>query len=351
MLLEELNYKIPENLIALHPKKPRDDSKLIVVKKQLQIIRFKEIIDFLKPNDALVFNDTKVINAYLEGTIKERKILINLNKIVDQKNVIWDAFIKSNKKPQIGDEIIFPDNLTAKVINISRSTNIDCFILKFLCTFPVFKKKLNLLGLIPLPPYIIKRRKIKKSDFTDYQTVFAKNEGAVASPTASLHFSKKLLKKIKEKKIKIVNVTLHINGGTFLPVKEKNIFKHQMHYEYAYISKKSSEEINETRKKGGRIIAVGTTVLRVLESAKKNDGEMKPFDGETNIFIKPGWKINSIDGIITNFHLPKSTLLLIIYALIGKNRTKELYDFAIKNKLRFFSYGDASLILRENGKF
>ncbi len=351
MLLKELNYKIPRDLIALYPKKPRDESKLILVGEKFKIINFKEIINLLKPNDALVFNDTKVINANLHGTLGLRKVVINLNKMINKENVIWSVFIKSNKKPEISDKIFFSGNLTAQVIDISRSKNIDSFILKFSCTFITFKKKLKLFGLIPLPPYITKKRQVQASDFTDYQTVFAKNDGAVASPTASLHFSNQLLKKIKTKKIKLINVTLHINGGTFLPVKENNISKHQMHYEYGFVSKKSSDQINKIKEKGGRVIAVGTTVLRVLESAKDNYGKIKPFDGETNIFIKPGWKINSIDGIITNFHFPKSTLLLIIYALIGQKQTKKLYNFAIKNKLRFFSYGDASLIWRKNGGF
>ncbi len=351
MLLKELDFKLPQDLIALYPKKPRDESKLVLVEDEFKIIEFKEIIDFLKPNDALVFNNTKVINANLLGNVKKRKVVVNLNKIIDQDKVIWSVFIKSNKRPEISDQMSFPGNLNAVVIDILKSNNIDCFIIKFLCTFSIFKKKLKSVGLIPLPPYITKKRQVQKSDLRDYQTVFAKRDGAVASPTASLHFSNKLLKKIKHKKIKLICVTLHINGATFLPVRANNVYKHQMHHEYGYISKKSSDQINKIKEKGGRIIAVGTTVLRVLESAKKDDGKIKPFNGETNIFIKPGWKINSIDGIITNFHLPKSTLLLLIYALIGKKKTMELYNFAIQNKMRFFSYGDASLIWRKNGKF
>jgi len=195
-----------------------------------------------------------------------------------------------------------------------------------------------------LPPYIKKKRNQNSEDQTNYQTVFAKKEGAVAAPTASLHFSNNLIKKIKERKIKIIFITLHVNGGTFIPIKSKNIFNHKMHKEFGEISKKSANEINRIKAQGGRIFAIGTTVLRLLESSKNFDGSIRPFYGETDIFIKPGDNIDTIDGLITNFHTPKSTLLVLIYAILGKEKTKKLYDFAIKKKLRFFSFGDACLI-------
>ena len=221
--------------------------------------------------------------------------------------------------------------------------------LKFDLPYKEFLEKVKIFGKPPIPPYI-KKRGHKKSDFNNYQTIFAKNEGAVAAPTASFHFTKRLINKLKKKKIKIIYITLHVNGGTFIPIRTANVFKHKMHYEYGCISKKSSEEINKVKNNGGRIIAIGTTVLRLLESSKDSKGYISPYKGETNIFIKPGWEINSVDGLVTNFHTPKSTLLLLIFTLIGKKKTMRLYDFAIKNKLRFFSYGDACLIWNKNGK-
>ena len=221
--------------------------------------------------------------------------------------------------------------------------------IKFDLPYKEFLEKIKIFGKPPIPPYI-KKRGHKKSDFNNYQTIFAKNEGAVAAPTASFHFTKRLINKLKKKKIKIIYITLHVNGGTFIPIRTANVFKHKMHHEYGCISKESSDEINKVKNNGGRIIAIGTTVLRLLESSKDSKGYISPYKGETNIFIKPGWEINSVDGLVTNFHTPKSTLLLLIFALIGKKKTMRLYDFAIKNKLRFFSYGDACLIWNKNGK-
>ena len=203
------------------------------------------------------------------------------------------------------------------------------------------------MGKIPLPPYI-KKRGTNISDINDYQTIFAKNEGAVAAPTASLHFTERLINQIKKKKISIIKTTLHINGGTFIPVKTNDISQHLMHFESGEISTLAANKINSIKKKGGKLIAVGTTVLRLLESSKDSKGNIKPFKGKTNIFIKPGWKVNTIDGIITNFHTPYSTLLALVFAILGRKKTLQLYDYAIKNRIRFFSYGDACLIWNKN---
>ena len=201
---------------------------------------------------------------------------------------------------------------------------------------------------MPLPAYIKKKRSLNQSDYKNYQAIFADKIGAVAAPTASLHFTKNLIDKIKKKGINIVKLTLHVNGGTFIPIKSKDIEDHLMHFEKGIITKESANKINYLKKKGGKVFAVGTTVLRLLESSKDSEGKIKAFDGETNIYIKPGWKINTIDALITNFHTPKSTLLLLIHAILGKKRTQEIYKFAIKNKMRFFSYGDACLIWNRN---
>ena len=186
--------------------------------------------------------------------------------------------------------------------------------------------------------------------WTESQTIFAKKEGAVAAPTASFHFTKSLITKLKKKQIKIICITLHVNGGTFIPIRTANVLKHEMHYEFGFISKKSAQDINKVKKRGGKVIAIGTTVLRLLESSKNSKGYISAYNGETNIFIKPGWKVNSVDGLVTNFHTPKSSLLLLVIALLGKKQTMRLYDYAIKKKLRFFSYGDACLIWNKNDK-
>ena len=351
MLLSDLEFEIPEDLVATRPAKPRDESKLIVVENDFKIIKFKKLTNIIQPNDAIVFNDTKVINSFLNGIIKKRKVSVNLNKMIDQKKEIWNVFIKSNKKPKINDKIIFDHELSALIIDETFDEDYKSFLVKFNLKSNDLKKKLNDFGKIPLPPYIVKKRSIDKNDFQDYQTIFAKKYGAVASPTASLHFTDKLIKNLKLKKVNFINITLHVNGGTFLPIKTKNIEDHKMHSEFGEITKDSANRINEVKENGGRIIADGTTVLRILESSKTLNGQILPFKGETNIFIKPGYLINTVDGIITNFHTPKSSLLLLVFALLGKEKTFKLYNYAIKKRLRFFSYGDACLIWNKYEKF
>ncbi|MFL2679053.1 MAG: tRNA preQ1(34) S-adenosylmethionine ribosyltransferase-isomerase QueA [Alphaproteobacteria bacterium] len=344
MLINELEIDIPDNLIAIHPQIPRDESKLVIVDKKLKIIKFKDIIDYLRTNDAIIFNNTKVINAELSGNIDKRKVLVNLNKLLNKKKVLWSVFLKANRIPSIGEIINFNSGIKAKVVERKKNNNTTTFFLEFNCDYKLFNQYIKKYGKSPLPPYIKKKRNQNSKDQINYQTVFAKKEGAVAAPTASLHFSKNLIKKIKEKKIKIIFITLHVNGGTFIPIKSKNVFDHKMHKEFGEISKNSANKINRIKAQGGRIFAIGTTVLRLLESSKNFDGSIRAFYGETDIFIKPGDNIDTIDGLITNFHTPKSTLLVLIYAILGMEKTKKLYDFAIKKKLRFFSFGDACLI-------
>ena len=345
MHLKDLDYEIPKELIALYPVKPRDNSNLVVVGRINKIIKFNEIIDELNPQDAIIINDTKVIHAELEGDIDNQKISINLNKIENIKKNIWSVFLKTKKKIKIGMKINIFKNKFAEITKI-QDYNIY---LKFNIPYKEFVNKIRTYGKPPIPPYV-KKRGHKKSDLSNYQTIFAKKEGAVAAPTASFHFTKSLIKKLKKKQIKIIYITLHVNGGTFIPIRTPNVFNHEMHYEYGFISKKSAQEINQVKKKGGKVIAIGTTVLRLLESSKNSKGYISAYKGETNIFIKPGWKINSVDGLVTNFHTPKSSLLLLIISLLGKKQTMKLYDYAIKNKLRFFSYGDACLIWNKNEK-
>ena len=348
MKLEDLDFEINSDLIALRPKKPRDESKLLISEDPLKIIKFKNIIETLRPGDVLVVNDTKVIRSDITGYINESKVSINLNKIVDKKKKLWSAFIRSNKKIQLEQNIYLKNSIYCKVIEIKKEKNYVSYIIKFSLRYLDLIEFLNSHGKIPLPAYIKKKRLINQSDIKNYQTIFADKIGAVAAPTASLHFTKRLMDKIKKKGINIITLTLHVNGGTFLPIKSKVVEDHLMHFEKGVITQESARKINYFKKKGGRIFAVGTTVLRLLESSKDNQGSIKAFDGETNIYIKPGWKVNTIDALITNFHTPKSTLLLLIYAILGKKRTQEIYSFAIKHRMRFFSYGDACLIWNKN---
>ena len=351
MLLSDLEFEIPDDLIATRPAKPRDESKLVIVGNNFKTVKFKQITNIIEPNDAIVFNDTKVIHSFLNGIIKTRKVSVNLNRIIDEKKKIWSVFIKSNKKPKVNDKIIFNQEFCASIIDETFDKNYKSFLIKFNCKPNDLKRKLNNFGEIPIPPYISKKRKIDKYDFHDYQTIFAEKDGAVASPTASLHFTDKLIKNLKEKNVHFINITLHVNGGTFLPIKTQNINDHKMHSEFGEITEDSANKINKVKENGGKIIAVGTTVLRILESSKNSNGQILPFKGETNIFIRPGCLINTIDGIITNFHTPKSSLLLLVFALLGKEKTFKLYNYAIKKRLRFFSYGDACLIWNKYEKF
>ena len=348
MKLEELDFEINSDLIALRPNKPRDESKLLLSEDPLKIIKFKNIVEILNPGDVLVINDTKVIRSDITGYINESKISINLNRIIDKKKNLWSAFIKSNKKIQLNQNINLKDEVFCKIIEIIKEKNYVSYIIKFSLIYIDLIEFLNSHGNVPLPTYIKKKRQVNQSDYKNYQTVFANKIGAVAAPTASLHFTKRLIDKIKKKGINIITLTLHVNGGTFIPIKSNVVEDHLMHYEEGIISQESANKINYFKKKGGKIFAVGTTVLRLLESSKDDEGKIKAFDGETNIYIKPGWKINTIDALITNFHTPKSTLLLLIYAILGKKRTQEMYSFAIKHRMRFFSYGDACLIWNKN---
>ena len=350
MKLEDLNYKISTDLIATEPKFPRDDSNLLIFNKEMKIIKFKDIIKVLKPRDLLVVNNTKVLNSSLEGMIEKRKISLNLNKVINKYRNKWSVFIKSNKKVKEKEKIEFKFGITCKVCEIVKNTGFIYYNVIFNTTYDELLEILLKNGDIPIPPYIKKKRSIKESDNINYQTIFAKKLGAVASPTASLHFTEKLINKLTRSEINFAFLTLHVNGGTFLPIRENDPRRHIMHYEKGIIPKSEAEKINKTKINGGRIIAVGTTVLRLLESSKDKNGFIKAFDGETNIFIKPGWKVNTVDGLITNFHTPKSTLLMLVYALIGKVNTLKLYKYAIEKKMRFFSYGDACLLWVSNAK-
>ena len=328
-------YDLPEELIAQSPIEPRDSSRLLVFNRQEKNIehkKFKDIINYLQPGDVLVVNNTKVLPARLLGIKQETgaNIELLLQKRLDLKR--WKVLAKPAKRCKAGAIIKFSDKLSAKICAEGEYGERE---VEFIFD-GVFEEILLEVGSVPLPHYIHNEAKLER-----YQTVYAKYDGSSAAPTAGLHFTEELLQKIKEKGIIITNVLLHVGIGTFRPVKEENILNHDMHSEYFEISKETCDIINQAKKDGRRVIAVGTTSVRVLESATFENGEIKSSNGETKIFIYPGYKFKIIDGLITNFHLPESTLIMHVSAFAGHKETMEVYQTAVKEKYRFFSFGDA----------
>ena len=341
MKLSEFNYELPEELIAQTPIKKRDESRLMILNRKEQTIehkKFKDIIEYLQPGDILVRNNTKVIPARLYGK-KETGANVEFLLLNNIENDIWEAIVRPGNKLHVGTKVIFGDGiLEANILEIMPGGTRK---VEFKYQ-GIFNEILDKIGLMPLPPYI--HETLKEKD--RYQTVYAKYEGSAAAPTAGLHFTPELLQKIEEKGIEIANVTLHVGIGTFRPVKEQTIEEHKMHSEHFYIKQEDVDKINKAKKEGRRLIAVGTTSCRVLESiADENTGMVKPIEDDTEIFIYPGYKFKCIDGLITNFHLPESTLLMLVSALAGKEYIMKAYKEAVKEKYRFFSFGDAMFII------
>ena len=339
MKVSEFNYNLPEELIAQVPLEKRDESRLMVLDREKQTIEhktFKDIIDYLEPGDCLVRNNTKVIPARIYGK-KETGAHVEFLLLNNIEGDIWESIVRPGNKLHVGTKVIFGDGLlTADILEIMPGgTRKVEFHYK-----GIFNEILDKIGLMPLPPYI--HEELKDND--RYQTVYAKYEGSAAAPTAGLHFTPELLQKIQDKGVKIANVTLHVGIGTFRPVKEDEVEKHQMHSEHYYIKKEDVEKINQTKKDGKRVIAVGTTSCRVLETIADENGIVKETEGDTQIFIYPGYKFKCLDGLITNFHLPQSTLLMLVSALAGKDFIMKAYNEAVKEKYRFFSFGDAMFI-------
>ena len=340
MKVSEFNYDLPEELIAQTPLEKRDESRLMVLNRKNQTIehkKFKDIIEYLNPGDCLVRNNTKVIPARIYGK-KETGAHVEFLLLNNIEGDIWESIVRPGNKLHVGTKVIFGDGLLkAEILEIMPGGTRK---VKF--TYDgIFNEILDKIGLMPLPPYI--HEELKDND--RYQTVYAKYEGSAAAPTAGLHFTPELLKKIEEKGIKIANVTLHVGIGTFRPVKEENVEEHQMHTEHFYIKQEDVDKINETKKAGKRVIAVGTTSCRVLETIADENGMVKETEGDTGIYIYPGYKFKCLDGLITNFHLPQSTLLMLVSALAGKDYIMKAYKEAVKEKYRFFSFGDAMLII------
>ena len=340
MKVADFDYELPEELIAQTPIKKRDESRLMVLNKKNQTIEhkvFKDIIDYLKPGDVLVRNNTKVIPARLYGK-KETGANVEFLLLNNIENDIWEAIVRPGNKLHVGTKVIFGDGiLEARILEIMPGGTRK---VEFKYE-GIFNEILDKIGLMPLPPYI--HETLKEKD--RYQTVYAKYEGSAAAPTAGLHFTPELLEKIKEKGVEIANVTLHVGIGTFRPVKEDTVEAHKMHSEHFYIKQEDVEKINKAKQEGRRVIAVGTTSCRVLESiADEKTGMVKQIEDDTEIFIYPGYKFKCIDGLITNFHLPQSTLLMLVSALAGKEYIMKAYKEAVKEKYRFFSFGDAMFI-------
>lgn len=335
MKTSEFNYYLPQELIAQQPANPRDSARLLAYDRKedkLTHCTFSDIGDFLKPGDLLVVNNTRVIPARMYGKKADKDTVfeILLLKRIDYKN--WEAIMRPARRAKVGAVIVISDELTAKVERICDN---GVRILHF--EFEgVFEEILSRVGNIPLPPYITE----KLEDNERYQTVYSKVDGSSAAPTAGLHFTDELISSLKEKGVEFATVLLNIGLGTFRPVKSENILEHKMHAEEFEIDEENAEKINRAKSEGRRVIAVGTTSVRTLESVADDSGHLEAMKGETRIFIYPGYKFKAVDALITNFHLPESTLLMLVSALIGKDKTMEIYNTAVKEKYRFFSFGD-----------
>lgn len=340
MKKEDFYYELPEELIAQHPLKNREKSRLMVLDKKTGRTKdryFEDVLEYLNPGDCMVLNDTRVIPARLFGSRegKEESIeFLLLKRIEDNK---WETLVRPGKKAGIGHKIVFGEGkLQGKILSIEEDgTRIIDFDYK-----GIFEEILDELGEMPLPPYIQE----KLEDKERYQTVYSKNKGSAAAPTAGLHFTKDLLEEIENRGVNIVYITLHVGLGTFRPVKVENIEEHHMHEEYFEVSKEAADIINKTKENGGKVIAVGTTSTRTLESIANDDGKIVEGKGWTNIFIYPGYRFKVVDALITNFHLPESTLIMLVSALAGRENTLNAYNRAVEKKYRFFSFGDAMLI-------
>ncbi|WP_171207237.1 MULTISPECIES: tRNA preQ1(34) S-adenosylmethionine ribosyltransferase-isomerase QueA [unclassified Ruegeria] len=347
MKLTDFDFDLPEDLIATRPASPRSSARLLV--SEGTAIHDQRVLDlpkWLRPGDRLVLNDTRVIPARLNGRRHRNSAqgpvsaAIEATLLDPQADGTWSALIKPLKKVKPGEEIVFSDDLSAQ---LDRVADGQAF-LRFNLSGDDFDAALEQAGAMPLPPYIAAKRPADERDKSDYQTVWARHSGAVAAPTASLHFDDALLRALSDRGVAFTHVTLHVGAGTFLPVKVEDVTTHKMHAEWGRVSADAAAEIQATKDTGGRVIPVGTTALRLIESAARG-GRIAPWEGETDIFIYPGFDFHVTDALMTNFHLPKSTLLMLVSALIGQDRVKAVYRHAVDQKYRFFSYGDASLLI------
>lgn len=352
MKLSDFDFDLPEELIALRPAAPRDSARLLVVRGAEGVIEDRRVSDLpalLNAGDMLVANDTRVLRAALEGRRPSRTgaedvaVSVNLNMRLSSSE--WSAFARPGKRLREGDSILFAGGLEARVLAKSEAE----VRLGFNREGGALDAAIDAAGDMPIPPYIAAKRPVDEQDASDYQTAFAREAGSVAAPTAGLHFTPELLAAIERAGIARTSVTLHVNAGTFLPVKTDDLSEHKMHAEYAELAAETAAAINAARAAGGRCIPIGTTALRTLESAAAG-GELEAFSAETSIFIRPGYKFRAADGLMTNFHLPKSTLFILVSAMMGLDVMRRAYAHAVKERYRFFSYGDACLLLPERNR-
>ena len=340
MRVDLFDFDLPEDRIALRPASPRDAARLLVVDDEgLHDRGVRDLPSMLRAGDCLVFNDTRVIPAQLTGRRGEASIGATLHKRVGLRG--WRAFLKNARRVRNGDRIVFGSGVAAVA---SERADDGSALLTFEGDEPV-EVLLARAGTMPLPPYIASKRGIDERDAADYQTMFAEKDGAVAAPTASLHFTPELIAALESAGVQRETLTLHVGAGTFLPVKTDDTDGHVMHAEWGKVDASTAERLNTVRANGGRIVAAGTTSLRLLESAARDDGTIEPFEGDTAIFITPGYRFKAVGGLVTNFHLPKSTLFMLVSALMGRERMQAAYAHAIASGYRFYSYGDASLLL------
>jgi S-adenosylmethionine:tRNA ribosyltransferase-isomerase len=341
MRVDLFDFHLPPERIALRPARPRDSARMLVVERDAPLAdrSVSDLPDILRPGDVLVFNDTRVIPAHLEGRRGNARIGATLHKRMDLRR--WQAFVRNAKRLHEGDVIEFAAGVSASA---EERLSDGSWVLAFHGEEPV-EVLLERAGRMPLPPYIAGKRDTDAQDRADYQTMFAREEGAVAAPTAALHFTPELLARLEARGIRHETLTLHVGAGTFLPVKADDTAEHARHAEWGRINAATADRLNAARASGGRVIAVGTTSLRLLESATGEDRIIRPFEGDTAIFITPGYTFRAIDGLMTNFHLPRSTLFMLVSALMGLERMQAAYAHAIAAEYRFYSYGDSSLLL------
>lgn len=349
MKLSDFDFDLPEDRIALRPVRPRSRARLLVAQGGgISDSTVDKLDDWLRPGDLLVFNDTRVLAARLRGTRTREttsgtgRAAIEVTLLRQMAGNVWQVLAKPARKLAVAETIAFDGGLSAEVLHKADGGVVE---LRFSQSGDKLQATIEEIGAMPLPPYIASRRPADARDRQDYQTVFAANPGAVAAPTASLHFDARVLERLQAKGVRRALVTLHVGAGTFLPVKTDNIDEHEMHVETGELGDAAALAISRTKADGGRVIPVGTTALRVIETAAVTKGEIRPWRGDTGIFIKPGYRFKIADALMTNFHLPKSTLLMLVAALMGRERTRRIYDHAIAEEYRFYSYGDTSLLL------
>jgi S-adenosylmethionine:tRNA ribosyltransferase-isomerase len=355
MRVDQFDFDLPNERIALRPARPRDAARMLVVRPGKEPLLsdqgVRDLPAMLQPGDALVFNDTRVIPAQLEGTRLRGEIAAGIGATLHMRTGLdrWKAFVRPAKKLQIGDDILFEGFGTRLTAEVAEKGDAGEVLLVFDRSGPDLDAAIAAVGHIPLPPYIAQKRGEDDQDRQDYQTIFAERDGAVAAPTAGLHFTPELLQALDDRGIEQHRVTLHVGAGTFLPVKAEDTSDHKMHAEWGEVSRETAEALVAVKARGNRVVSVGTTSLRILESSAQKSGTIAPFAGETSIFITPGYRFKAIDALMTNFHLPRSTLFMLVSALSGLETMRTAYAHAIAQEYRFYSYGDASLLFPQEG--